>query len=85
MAEIPQRELRNNVSAVLRSAEAGTHYTITVDGRPVAELGPHRPRQWVGRDEVVSLLATPTDVDLLDDVAAHDLDDGLQHDPWDEA
>lgn len=37
---IPQRELRNNVSAVLREAEAGTWFTITVRGRPVATLGP---------------------------------------------
>lgn len=37
---IPQRELRNNVSAVLREAEAGTWFTITVRGRPVARLGP---------------------------------------------
>ncbi|WP_052669017.1 type II toxin-antitoxin system Phd/YefM family antitoxin [Nitriliruptor alkaliphilus] len=86
MAEIiPQRELRNNVSAVLRAAEGGAHYTVTVDGRPVAELGPHRPRQWVHRDEVAALLATPTDVHLLDDVAEHDLDDGLGHDPWSDA
>jgi prevent-host-death family protein len=37
---IPQRELRNNVSAVLREAQAGTHFTITVRGRPVARLVP---------------------------------------------
>lgn len=45
---MPQRELRNNVSAVLRRAEAGEHMTITVDGRPVATLGPigRRP-QWI--------------------------------------
>lgn len=40
MATIPQRELRNNVSEVLRRAEAGERLTVTVDGRPVAELGP---------------------------------------------
>jgi len=37
---IPQRELRNNISAVLREAEAGTEFTITVRGRRVARLGP---------------------------------------------
>jgi prevent-host-death family protein len=44
---IPQRELRNNVSDILRRAEQGEHFTVTVDGRPVAELGPlgdARPR-----------------------------------------
>jgi prevent-host-death family protein len=44
---IPQRELRNQISDVLRRAESGEHFTITVGGRPVAELGPlagsHKP------------------------------------------
>lgn len=82
MAELPQRELRNNISAVLRAAESGAVYTVTVDGRPVAELGPHHPRRWIGRDTVVELLATPTDPTLLTDVAAADPGDGLDHDPW---
>jgi prevent-host-death family protein len=47
VARIPQKELRNNVGAVLRRAEAGEELTITVSGRPVACLGPIRPRQWV--------------------------------------
>lgn len=38
--EIPQRELRNNVSAVLREVEAGDTVRVTVRGRPVAELVP---------------------------------------------
>jgi len=37
---IPQRELRNHVGEILRDAEAGTEFTITVRGRPVARLGP---------------------------------------------
>jgi prevent-host-death family protein len=37
---IPQRELRNNAGEVLRRAEQGERFTITVNGRPVAELGP---------------------------------------------
>jgi prevent-host-death family protein len=82
MPEIPQRELRNNISRVLRAAEDGAVYIVTVDGRPVAELGPHHRRQWVPADRVKALLATPTDDRLLDDVAASNLDDGLTHDPW---
>lgn len=78
---IPQRELRNRVSAVLRAAEQGATYTITVDGRPVAELGPHHPRTWVHRDRLDGLWSTPSDGTWLDDVAAHS-DDGLDHDPW---
>lgn len=37
---IPQRELRNQIGDVLRRAENGERFTITVGGRPVAELGP---------------------------------------------
>ena len=40
MPTIPQRELRNSVSEILRRAEGGERFTITVDGRAVAELGP---------------------------------------------
>jgi len=43
--EIPQRELRNNVSAVLREVEAGQAVRVTVRGRPVAELVPVSSRQ----------------------------------------
>jgi prevent-host-death family protein len=44
---IPQRELRNQIGEILRRAESGEHFTITVGGRPVAELRPlasvHKP------------------------------------------
>ena len=46
MADIPARELRNDVSAVLRRVESGEHLRVTVSGRLVAELVPlpSRPR-----------------------------------------
>lgn len=46
MSDIPARELRNDVSAVLRRVEAGERLRVTVSGRPVAELVPlpKRPR-----------------------------------------
>ena len=58
MKTIPQRELRNHISQVLRSVENGERLQITVDGRPVAELAPvsGRRRTFVPRDEVVALL-----------------------------
>ena len=34
------REVRSGLAAVLRRAEAGERVVITVDGRPVAQLGP---------------------------------------------
>ena len=46
MTDIPARDLRNDVSAVLRRVEHGEHLRVTVSGRPVAELLPlpSRPR-----------------------------------------
>jgi len=40
MDDIPARELRNDVSGVLRRVESGEHLRVTVSGRPVAELSP---------------------------------------------
>ena len=47
MGEIAQKELRNQVGEVLRRVEAGETLTVTVAGRPVAELGPAHRRRWV--------------------------------------
>jgi prevent-host-death family protein len=40
MADLAARELRNDVSGVLRRVEAGERFRVTVSGRPVAELVP---------------------------------------------
>jgi prevent-host-death family protein len=40
MERVAIRELRNNVSRVVRRAQAGERIVITVDGVPVARLGP---------------------------------------------
>jgi prevent-host-death family protein len=55
MTEIAQKELRNNVGAVLRRAEAGETLTVTVAGRPVAELGPVHRRRWVSGAALASI------------------------------
>jgi prevent-host-death family protein len=39
---VPQRDLRNNPGAVLARVEHGEELTITVRGRPVADLIPTR-------------------------------------------
>jgi prevent-host-death family protein len=70
---IPQRELRNNISAVLRAAEAGDTFTVTVRGRavarvvPVSDLG--TPRTDVDRATLRRILTEP-----LDDALAEELD-----------
>jgi prevent-host-death family protein len=70
MATIPQKELRNNVADVLRRAEAGEEFTVTVAGRPVAQLGPARPRQWVTAKQAQGVWATATPQTLDTDLDA---------------
>jgi prevent-host-death family protein len=65
---IPQKELRNNVAEVLRRAEAGEEFTITVAGRPVAQLGPARRRQWVSGRELAKVWDTPAPRSLAEDL-----------------
>ena len=40
MTELPARDLRNDVSAVLRRVAGGERLRVTLRGKPVAELGP---------------------------------------------
>ena len=64
MGTIPQKELRNNVGDVLRRAEAGERITITVAGRPVAEIGPRSRRQWVSGPDLDVIWRTPAPASL---------------------
>ena len=59
MPQIASRELRNQTRALLDRVASGEHITITVEGRPVAELAPiaHRPR-WMSRDEFARQILT---------------------------
>lgn len=80
---IPQRELRNNVAAILRAAEAGESFTVTVRGRPVARLvppdEPGRPRRDVDRETLRRILEVPVDGDLAADL---DAAEAPVDDPW---
>jgi prevent-host-death family protein len=68
MATIPQKELRNHVSEVLRRAEAGEEITITVAGRPVAQLGPTERRRWVNGPALRAVWQTPAPLTLAADI-----------------
>jgi prevent-host-death family protein len=58
MREIPQRELRNNVAAVLREVESGQALRVTVRGRPVADLVPIGSRKRsMSPDDVARIVA----------------------------
>lgn len=43
MEQIGARELRANLAAAVRQAGAGERVVITIDGHPVAQLGPLEP------------------------------------------
>lgn len=45
MANISTRELRNRTSQVVARVEAGETLTLTVRGRPVADIVPHAERR----------------------------------------
>lgn len=92
MTVIPQRDLRNKVSEILRRAEQGERFTVTVSGRPVAELGPlggngpvpRAPQQgapWETLNEIIA--ATPVDPGFAEDIRRmreEDLENS--RDPW---
>jgi len=65
---IPQKTLRNEIGEILRRAEAGERFTITVAGRPVAELGPTARRSWVSGRALDAVFDTPPPRTLSEDL-----------------
>lgn len=66
MTNVASRELRNNTRSLLSRVESGEQITITVDGRPVAQLLPiaERPR-WISRADFMSrVVANQADAGL---------------------
>lgn len=82
MATIPQRELRNNVGEVLRRAEAGERIVVTVNDRPVAELGPVAGSRPVATLAMLRALAPADDTWLDDQQRMRDEDHERAVDPW---
>jgi prevent-host-death family protein len=68
MPVIPRNELRDNLADVLRRAAAGEQFTITVAGRPVAQLGPARRTEWVSGRELAKVWDTPAPETLAQDL-----------------
>lgn len=80
MPKIPQKELRNQIGEILRRAEAGEVFTITVSGRPVAELRPIQgDRTWVDNSVLEELAKLPVDENLARDIREFDIE---LRDPW---
>ena len=73
------RELRQNASDVVRQAEAGTEFVVTVAGRAAARLAGTGPRTWCTASALDTVFATPAWG--ADDT--HDYLDQDVRDPWD--
>lgn len=57
MNSVPSRELRNDTAGVLRRVQDGEDLTITVSGKPVAQITAIRPqRRWLPRRELLTRL-----------------------------
>lgn len=92
---IKQSELRNNNAEIMRRVADGESFTVTVHGRPVADLVPHQQprhlrRRLVPAAEFDAALAQlgPVDVEQWrrDIQEADDLfGDDLPTDPWAES
>jgi prevent-host-death family protein len=54
MEQIGVRELRANLASAVRQAGAGERVVITIDGRPVAQLGPLEPVGAPSLDELAA-------------------------------
>ncbi len=80
MTIIPQKQLRNHVGEVLRRVEAGERITVTVSGRPVAELSPVDKHRWISGTALTRVWQGPAPHDLEHDLERLDL--GLT-DPFD--
>jgi prevent-host-death family protein len=82
---IPQGKLRNEIGAVLRRAERGERFTVTVAGRPVAELGPlSGAREPATVAELARIIEeTPVDAGWTDELLAErEADEAATVDPW---
>ncbi|MGI8761603.1 MAG: type II toxin-antitoxin system Phd/YefM family antitoxin [Jatrophihabitantaceae bacterium] len=83
MTTVAARDLRNHTAKVLRQVSDGTRVTITVNGKPVAEIGPPRATrpQFFSKADLIGLMmhhqADPgltTDLETLTGDTTDDLD-----------
>lgn len=72
-------ELLRRADEILRDVESGATATVTVGGRPVAQLVPLGTRHWTTWSEIASVFDTPTDSGW--DVERREAFTGL-HDPF---
>lgn len=76
---IQQAQLRNDNASVMRRVAAGESFVVTVDGRPVADVVPHRHDSRVPRfvpvwelEHALSAIPRPAPAAWRTDIAATD-------------
>lgn len=75
-------DLQNDCGRVLREAEAGERFIVTVDGCPVATLGPPESPRFVRKCEYLPILRQQAaDPDFFDDIASMDRGPDEMSDP----
>lgn len=73
MSVVASRDLRNHTADVLRRVADGSRVTVTVNGAPVAEIGPVRSTRtpFFTRSELLEVvLRNQADPGLTEDLAA---------------
>ena len=61
MSTVGLRELRQKASEILREVEAGETATVTVSGRPIAQIVPLRAERWTTWERMSVIYDSPTD------------------------
>ena len=72
MSSITVRQLRNEVSDIVRRAENGEELTVTVNGRPAARIVPlvTKPRSLPWHTLISAMGRAAADPELRDDLAS---------------
>jgi prevent-host-death family protein len=76
---LTQRELRNESGEIMRALDRGEDFIVTRNGRPVAELRPIRPRQFVPTATLKAAMAGAPKIDWKEFRA--DIDAFIDQDP----
>ena len=85
MTTVASRDLRNHTAEVLRQVSDGTRVTITVNGRPVAEIGPVQSTRplFLTKTQLVELISErQADPGLKDDLERLAGDTTADLDSW---
>ena len=61
--ELTQRELRNQSGEIMRALDRGEDFVVTRNGKPVGELRPIRPRQFVPKEALLAAFAGAPKID----------------------